>query len=138
MKRRGFLGALGAVIAAPKALPKGIPAADLSQLDLSVASGVTRMAAGGGGDHSMSLSPKLSRVDWAKEALKRLLGIHKEEEELNMRTMWVRGLDEDTAALRSMSLGAKLRRTKRVQYMREKRENERRLSGIIFGGFTGD
>jgi hypothetical protein len=42
-------------------------------------------------------------------------------------------LDPDTAALRSISLGAKLRRTSHVQFERQEREQKENLHGIIAG-----
>jgi len=133
MKRRGFLGFMGGVIAAPKALPKGIEAASMKALEIpGLAMGVERAIPMGVGVEASS------KIGWASERLKKLVGLAKNEEEWKIRTFWINGLDEDTAVLKSMSIGSKMRRSRRIQYFRSKQQNETLFRGIMEGIFKDE
>lgn len=129
MKRRLFLGLMSAVGAGgPKALAKAAAPAGLESLAVGAASAVMPISDPiGFSDHSQQ--------ETAKEWLKKLLGTSKEEDEFRMQSQHVNMLDPDTAALRSMSVGAKVARTKRIQYYAAKRLSERRYRGVISGIF---
>lgn len=131
MKRRLFLGLMSAVGAGgPKALAKAAAPVGLESLAVgTVATGV---------DLHSSFEPDERRKESASKWLKQLLGISKEEDEFNMRCHYLHQLDPDTACLRSMSIGAKMARSQRIQYFRQKRMQERRYRGILSDIFSGN
>jgi len=129
MKRRLFLGLMSAVGAGgPKALAKAAAPAGLGSLAVGAATTALPLA------DPVRFSEEHQR-DTAKEWLKQLLGMSKEEEDMRMRSLHVSLLDPDTAVLRSMSIGAKVARTRRIQYYSAKRLSERRYRGVIAGIF---
>lgn len=129
MKRRLFLGLMSAVGAGgPKALAKAAAPVGLESLAVGAASAVMPIS------DPIGFSDD-SQQETAKAWLKKLLGTSKEEDEFRVQSQHVHMLDPDTAALRSMSVGAKVARTKRIQYYAAKRLSERRYRGVIAGIF---
>lgn len=136
MQRRGFLGIVAGVIGTgPKALAKAAAPAGMEALKLT---GVMQSIDNFDGEIPASDQGPDGQKARAKKWLKRLMGVNVKEEELKRRTQWIDGLDPDTATLRSMSIGAKIRRTRRLQYDQQKHERKLRYQGILDGWFNDD
>lgn len=121
MQRRGFLGLFAGAVAA-----KPDPSI-LFETPPGLAFNVHR------GTHGYEASEGFDKIGWGKKRLKKLFGLTKAAEALEMKRHYISGLDADTAALRSMSNVAKLRRTRAIQYRLAKQEEISTLEGIVSG-----
>jgi hypothetical protein len=129
VKRRSFLGALSAVAASPKAVAK---AAAPTFNDLSLPGIAASVFPPGDG---VEASGRMSRMDRAKADLNKLLGKSAERVRHERHNFYINGLDPDTAGLRSPSLGAKIRMTRRIQYEKREEREKGYLHGILSGWF---
>lgn len=127
MKRRGFLGALGAAIASGPRAAKSI--GEMSMADLSL--GRAGVRAVGGTMGSVELGE--GRAGWAAKALAKLMGKSKEQEDFDRRRFWIDGLDAEIATLRSVSLHTKIQMTKTIAHRKGVREQKTYYQAIIDG-----
>lgn len=125
MKRRNFLGALTAVVGAgPKAVAKAAAPATMEALSLT---GISAM-----GEEVQSV-PFREDKTYAQNALAKLLGKSKQQHERERKNYHIYSLDPDTAGLRSVSLGSKIRMSRRIQYAQGLRREEYHLTAIVRG-----
>lgn len=128
MKRRSFLGALSAVAASPKAVAKAAaPTIDSLQL--------TGIAASMFHDAEGIATGRMTRIERAKLDLDKLLGKSAERIRHERQNFFINGLDPDTAGLRSPSLGAKIRMSRRIQYEKREASAKGYLHGVLSGWF---
>lgn len=125
MKRRAFLGFLGGAAASGPAMAKA--AGEVTIADLSVGS-----YSSGGEVLYASVSSKDDK-SWAKSQLTHLLGKSAEQIAREKRDYYISSLDPDTASLRSVSLGGKIRMQKARSYEMNCKREEERYRGILAG-----
>ncbi len=128
MKRRAFLGFLGGAAASGPSVAKA--AAEMTVADLALGPAFDGGMPGGVG---ANLSYPTPDREWASEQLKRLLGKTAVQIAKEKRDYHVSFIDTNTAALRSMSLGAKLRMTREAQYERQVHREQEQWEGVISG-----
>lgn len=129
MKRRSFLGALSVAATSPKAVAKAA-APTFNDLQLpGIAASVFLP------DDGVGIGGKMSRMERAKVDLAKLLGKSAERVRHERHNFYISGLDPDTAGLRSPSLGAKIRMTRRIQYEKREEREKGYLHGILSGWF---
>lgn len=128
MKRRSFMGLLGAVgVTGPKGVAKAVAPVGSEVLSLA------GMAYPEDGESMPMAHGVHGSTKWAKEALVKFIGMSAESEAQAKRSYYVNSLDPDTHSLRSVSLGAKMRITRERQYAAWKRNRKPYLEGVIAG-----
>lgn len=125
MKRRAFLGFLGGAAASGPAMAKA--ASEMTITDLSVSPYIS-----GGEVPYASVASKDDKI-WAKSRLAHLLGKSAEQIAREKRDYCISSLDPDTASLRSVSLGGKIRMQKARSYEMNCKREEERYRGILAG-----
>ena len=124
MKRRSFLQAVVAVVAAPKAAPS----AGIRSLYVSEVGAVSALANAG-----MPEAPVTGDTGWAVTRLAKLKALSALQLGEQKNRFNIHALDTDTAALRSMSLANKVRRSTTIQFNAHHRDRMTRLERIILG-----
>lgn len=123
MNRRSFVGLLGAVgIGGPKAVTKLAAPSTIEALSLAgISAGHDGPVQGMGGNHR----------DYAADILKKMAipGTYKHDVEMSRH--WIGGLDANTASLRSVALGRKIEISRRVQYLRQQRNQRTWYQGVF-------
>ena len=123
------MGALTALASAPKSLAKAAAPASLEALNiLGVSGGVEELAL------HIDDRPQNDKGR-ARAALAKLLGKSAARRDAEMRQWHIYSLDPDTAGLRSVTIGAKIRRSRRIQYEQSQRREEFTLNSVIKGLF---
>ena len=124
ISRRGFFGTAGAAAVAAPSVAKAATIGDLNSPVASV---------GHGPMFPDDVLAETSRLQRATNGLKKLAGLSRHDKEREIREYHIEAFDADTHALRSMSIGAKYRRSQRVLYerslLRRKSYFERLLDG---------
>lgn len=110
IQRRGFLGLIGGVVASgPKAATETISSLSLDK--------VGTLAGLAGGENPVPYPGDDSyRREWAAGQIAKRLLRTKLQMDDKCRRWRISALDADTASLRSMSLGAKIKRSTRIQF----------------------
>lgn len=130
MKRRNFLGFLGgAAIAGPsaaKAAVSSVGMADLAPMGINMLG-----TSGVGGAPTLAWGGSTDNIGYAKDGLKKLVGMTKAERERRKRNHYFQGLDPDTASLRSISLTSKIRLAKDRSFEASERDQKTYLQGVI-------
>ena len=127
MKRRAFLGFLGGAAVSGPTVAKAAGEMGLADLSLPNAIGEAVLPSAYG------YATQPDNKGWAKDALKRLVGRSAQQIAREKRDTYVQALDSDTACLRSVAIGAKIRRQKRLNYETNIARDEERYRGIIAG-----
>lgn len=126
--RRGFLGLFGGAVAAG---PSAAKEALFSTRDLDV-NGVGLFS----GEAMASPGSPMDHKKWARDGLKKLLSRTPEEIAKTKRDTNVYNLPPDVYVLRSVSPGTKIRMAREVIFLKNEREREGYLHGIIKGWWS--
>ena len=131
MKRRNFLSFLGgAAVAGPtaaRAAASTIGMADLAPL------GVNMLGSGSMGQAAVGAYDTYDHINYAKEGLKKLVGLSSIARERRKREHYFQGLDPDTASLRSISLTSKIKIAKERSFEAQERNQRSYFQGVIDG-----
>lgn len=128
MRRRAFFGFMGgAAVAGPAAVKS---AAEMGLGDLSVSVGNFGNSVAGS---SIAGADPADSKTCAQRGLSRLLGKSAVQIAREKRDTYVHAFDADVAALRSVTIGNKIRLQKRLNYDRNREREEENYRGILAG-----
>jgi hypothetical protein len=136
MKRRAFLGFLGgAAIAGPSAAKTAVEmtTADLSLSKMGLAYSGVGMATA---SKAIGEGFEYDHKSWAKDALKRMVGVTAAERFRKKQQFYSDGLDPNVASLRSVSLTNRIRISRDHQFERSEERERHYLEGVIAGLWT--
>lgn len=133
MIRRSFLGFLGgAVTAGPRAVASAAaPIANMAKLSLGDVSDYASDLHGA--QKEVGGPSQGDSIGYAMRRLKEMTGLSAEAAAREQREFYIGALHPDVAGLRSVSIGTKLKMTRRMAYEQSVRNRKTYFQGIIDG-----